>query len=246
MKMSKEGHGPTEIARRLNVSLGTVEGWIYQGKVPPLAKWYPEPSNELAYVLGVLNGDGSVHVDKGDYRIQLKVKDYEFTETFSKTMSKLLNKKIAKPIWGKTDNRWTVMYQSKAFYMWYKKQNLESLKLYIEYSRETVANFLRGLYDSDGGHYKSKGRYSMIYLSNNNLKLLKYTQYLLREYFGITATGPYINVEAGTKRKIKGKMAKANHDGYQIDINRKKHTKKFLSEIGFSITERQLGLPRRK
>ena len=41
-------------------------------------------------------------------------------------------------------------------------------------------------------------------------------------------------------------MIKMNHDNYQIVIYRKQHVKKPLSEIGFSIREKQLGLPRRK
>ena len=139
-------------------------------------------------------------------------------------------------------------YCSKAFYIWYKQQKLETLKQYIEHNRDTVANFLCGLYDSDGGHNKyKKRRSSQIYLYNNSSKLLKYTQHLLRKYFGIIARGPYLHVKAGAGSKMgNGKIAKTNYDNYQINIYRKQHIQRFLSEIGFSITEKQLGLKRSK
>ena len=57
---------------------------------------------------------------------------------------------------GKSNSTWRIIYYSKAFYVWYKQQSLDTLKPYIEYSRETVANFLRGLFDSEGNHYKYK------------------------------------------------------------------------------------------
>ena len=112
--------------------------------------------------------------------------------------------------------------------IWYKQS--------IKYSRETIVSFLRGLYDSDDGHYKYKRRYSQIHLSSNNLKLLKYTQHLLEKYFDIFATGPYLNKSAGTENKIRnGKIAKTNYDNYCIHINRRQRVERFLSVIGFSI-----------
>jgi len=37
-------------------------------------------------------------------------------------------------------------------------------------------------------------------------------------------------------------MIKTNHDIYKIEISKKSHIEIFLSEIGFSIKEKQLGL----
>ncbi len=249
MKMI-EKLGVTETSRRLGISKPTLYRWKNGEHIPPLAKWHPEPSKELVYVLGVLHGDGNVCIEEHHYRIQLGVKDLEFAEAFSKNMAETLNKKYSTPRWYESRNRWRVEYNSKAFYVWYEEQTLETLKSYIEHNKETVANFLRGLYDSDGGHYKYKSnnrRYSKICLSNNNIELLKYVQYLLKRHFGIIARGPYLNNKARTKSKIKnGKTISRNHDNYRIDIDRKQHTQVFLNEIGFNIKEKQLGLPRRK
>ena len=162
-------------------------------------------------------------------------------------MAKLLNKRVVKPRRGKVNNRWEVIYYSKAFYIWYKQQNLGTLKPYIEYNKETVANFLKGLFDSEGNHYRSKRKYSQIRLYNNDTELLKYVQYLLEKYFNIHTTEPYLHVKAGTEHEIRNeKIIKTKHDNYLIVISRRQYTEKFLSEIGFSIREKQLGLPRRK
>ncbi len=248
MQMLNKGVGPTKVSRELDIPKPTVKRWKYKGEKPPLARWIPKPSKELAYIIGVLYGDGSLYINRHCYKIQLMVNDYEFAEIFSKNMARLLNKKYVKPKWNKIENRWVAIYFSKAFYTWYKQQNLDTLKPYIEYSRETVANFLRGLYDSDGGHYiYKKKRYSRIHLSNNNKDLLRYVQHLLEKYFGINATGPYISTKAGTENEMRnGKTAKTNHNNYLIVISRRQYTEKFLSMIGFSIEEKQLGLPRRK
>jgi len=243
MELLNQGLGPTEILRKTGIKKRTIEGWIYEGKIPPLARWHPEPSNELAYVLGVLYGDGYIVKEHNyNYNIELLVKDYEFAIEFSRGMSRLLNKRYMKPKWSKAAGKWKVTYSSKAFYTWYKKQSLETLKQYIEYSRETVANFLRGLYDSEGYNYRCK----RIHLSNNDEDLLRYVQYLFRKYFGIKATGPYLVTKAGTFMERDGKRYRRNGNIYQIVISRKDSIKIFLSEVGFSIKKKQLGLPRRR
>jgi len=106
-----------------------------------------------------------------------------------------------------------------------------------------VVSFLRGLYDSEGSNYRCK----KIWLSNNNKDLLRYVQHLLKKYFGVIAKGPYLNTKAGgISKRRNGEKIKTNHNTYQITIYRKQHIQKFLNEIGFSIKEKQLGLPRRK
>jgi len=238
--MYKDGFKLSEISRRLGVKKRTVEDWIYEGKKPWLARWHPEPSVRLAYVIGVLLGDGClVKPRRNIYEVELKVRDYEFAKEFSRAMSILLGKKYKEPEWSKVSNRWRVYYRSKAFYTWYKQQTLETLKKYIEYDKETVANFLKGIYDSDGCNYKCK----RIHLYNNNLTLLYYVQYLLKKYFNIISTGPYINVRAGTICITKERdIIKTNRNNYRIDISRKRDLQSFLNNIGFSILKKQYGI----
>jgi intein-encoded DNA endonuclease-like protein len=69
----------------------------------------------------------------------------------------------------------------------------------------------------------------------------------LEKYFNITVTGPYLVKEAGeVSVKKSGEKIKSIHKSYRIDVSRKQDVKKFLNEIGFSIVEKQHGLPCRK
>jgi len=175
-----------------------VKNWLYKGVMPPAAKWTVKPCIELAYAIGVLHrGDGSVskvkpkNIHGYHYVIQLAVIDPEFAITFSKMMSKLLGMNYHKPYWSRRDKAWCAAYDSKAFYLWYKKseeQGLQGFKEYIEHNTETIWHYLKGLFDSDGNNYRNK----RIQLSNFNKKLLEYVQYLLKENFDIIARGPYL------------------------------------------------------
>jgi len=244
MELLEKGYGLTETCRILGwpeTKAPLLYYWKHGG-VPPLAKWTVKPSRELAYTLGVLHGDGNLckNAPKYQYRIQLAVIDKEFAITFSKVMSRLLGVNYHKPFWDNKRKAW-IVYQSKAFYTWYKKteeKSLEGFKPFIEYGKEMVKYYLRGLYDSDGGNYRNK----RIYLSNSNKKLLEYVQYLLEKYFDIKSTGPYLVHKTGYTIVIKGVKYHYNQDYYAIQINRKEYVKKFLEEIGFSIIRRQLGL----
>ena len=246
MNLLNQGLGPTEVCRILGWPItrkSTVSGWKNGKHRPPTVRWVPEPSKKLAYVLGVLLGDGyTVKEHTYHYDIEILVKDYEFAEIFSRNMSKLLNKKYIEPEWSRGHSRWRVYYSSKAFHIWFKKQTLETLKQYIEYNKETVVSFLKGLYDSEGSNYMCK----KISLFNSDLELLYYVQYLLRKYFSIKATGPYLKVKAGSIMKRNGRRYKRRKNNYSIAISRKDSIRMFLSKIGFSITEKQLGLRRRK
>jgi len=242
MDMLREGYKPPEISRVFGIPMKTIYHWKHD-TVPPAAKWKAEPSKELAYVVGVDQGDGSVYKNelKYKYRIQLGVIDKEFAEVFSMTMAKLLNRKYIKPWWSEKEKEWKVAYHSKAFYLWYREceeEGLQGFKEYIEHDIETIKYYLRGLFDSDGGNYRNK----YIHLDNTNIGLLEYVQYLLEKYFDIKATGPHLVHKAGTQTVINGIETRYNNDYYRIHIHRKLHIQKFLEEIGFSIIRKQLGL----
>jgi len=150
-------------------------------------------------------------------------------------------KRYYEPWWDENEKIWWVEYHSKPFYIWYKKceeQGLEGFKEFIEYSKQTVKYYLKGLYDSEGYNYRNK----LIFISNSNIELLRYVQYLLKEYFSIIATGPYLQKEAGNTRVIKEVEYLCNQDYYSIQIGREKHVQNFLREIGFTIVRRQLEL----
>jgi len=239
--------GYRRISRILGIKENTVKNWLYKGVVPLLARWIAETSKELAYIIGIIHGDGSVSKSKNKswyrYIIELATIDKEFAEVFSKVMAKLLSVNYHKPYWSEKERKWRVTYRSKAFYLWYKRteeQGLEGFKEYIECSKETVKYYLRGLYDSEGYNYKNK----RICLYNTKKQLLKYIQYLLNRYYNVIAGGPCLVHKAGSKIVINGIETRYKHDYYYIFIGKKQHVRRFLEEIGFTIVRKQLGLRR--
>ncbi len=240
------GLGITTVSRKLNIPKSTLHYWKHKTHKPPQTRWQPKPTKELAYVIGVLLGDGHVRKKRNYlYIIELETKDEDFAEEFSRAIAKVLNKKLKKPKikHRKTrSNLYRICYYSKAFYTWYKNQTLKTLKEYIEYNKECVKMFLRGIYDSEGSNCGC----ARISLYNSDLELLKYVQYLLRKYFNIEATKVHLAVKAGTKStKKNGEVIITKKNCYEIAIYKKLHIQKFLREIGFSIARKQLGLPRK-
>ena len=108
MELLEKGYGLTETCRILGwpeTKAPLLYFWKHGKHKPPLAKWTVKPSRELAYIIGMLYGDGCVTKIKKsepgyDYRIQLNTVDKEFAIIFSKVMAKLLNRKYHKPYWN--------------------------------------------------------------------------------------------------------------------------------------------------
>ena len=67
-------------------------------------------------------------------------------------------------------------------------------------------------------------------------------RYLLKKYFNIKATGPYLLHKSGDIAIINGVEYHYNQNYYKIQIGRKEHIQKYLEEIGFTIIRKQLGL----
>ena len=236
MKLLQNGLSLYKTAKTLNIPVATLYYWWRKGVKPPAAWWEPRPSKELAYVLGVLEGDGWVHEKRRAYLILLKVKDYEFAHEFSKCLATVLNKPMKEPRYYR--GYWLVEYSSKAFYYWYKtlRANLNNFRNYVEHNKETVSAFLRGIFDSDGGqHYNKTYDIYSIRLYNTDLALLRYVQYLLSRYFSIPSH-LYLGGQACNNRKPR----------YKIEIYRRPLVERFLEMVGFTITRKQFGLAVRR
>ena len=147
----------------------------YNGIYIPSAK----PSRELAYVIGVVAGDGYVHrlsKPRKSYNpmyIGLNVKDREFAEEFSRCLSAVLKRDPPKPKWS--IRRFIVELQCKVLYELLKKPlDIERLRCFVEYSAECKSAFLRGFFDSEGSIDKT----GKILVYNTDLKLLRYVKLL--------------------------------------------------------------------
>lgn len=134
-----------------------------------------QQSPELAYILGVLKGDGSVWHSPSNrgYVIHLKTSSYFFAQSFTNALKQIgLNPSF------RFNKYWHVNANSKTFYEWFKKLSLEELK---SYTKNFQADFIRGFYESEGLMWQNKNSGYCLGLWNKNLELLSLAKDLLRE-----------------------------------------------------------------
>jgi intein-encoded DNA endonuclease-like protein len=217
------------------ISLSRIGDWI-NGKYDPLRKvnkFDGKPSPELEYINGVMFSDGFKYFDNGKYILCLSVKDKEFAEEFGRCLAKVLGKKEPyKPFWNKNRRQWIVAVCSVQLFKFLDRP-LEELKPYIEYSKETVASFLRALFDAEGSIYKRK-----LCLYNTDKELLSYVQYLLKKFFNIDST-IHLAIKKGSINHFpNGKVYKANQDEYYLYIHARSLLN-FYEHIGFTIKRKQ-------
>jgi intein-encoded DNA endonuclease-like protein len=242
-----------EIYRRygVRISISSISEWLrgirspYNGRRIPSLELL-KPSVELAYVIGVVLGDGYIkkksRVREGYNHviIRLEAKDKEFVEEFGRCLSVVLGRGPIKPYRLSSRIYDVVEVESKTLYEFLRKPvDLDRLKKYIEHCDRCTAAFLRGFADSEGSVYK-KGQ---IFITNTDLRLLTYVQELLKR-FGIESTGPRLNRRRGSLIKINpitGKIYTTKKDCYYIYI-RTFSNANFYKYIGFTIRRRQVRL----
>jgi len=148
---------------------------------------------ELAYVLGVYYGDGTVE-DLGQHgkRISLFSTTSKFNESFEKSLRNIglnpfrdyLDRKPYSICGKKASSRWkrvhrTVCYSTKLYELIQslgakRNINLKELKGLILKKRQYIINFLRGLYESDGSC-----RRHGLYIGGTNKRLMQFTKHCL-------------------------------------------------------------------
>jgi intein-encoded DNA endonuclease-like protein len=238
-----------EVWRRygVRISKSLISEWLrgvhspYNGRRIPSLELL-KPSEELAYVIGVVLGDGypkmKRRVIKGyNYvMIGLKARDREFVEGFGRCLAKVLGRRQIRPRYVKSSGRYVVEAESKTLYELLRKPvDLDRLKKYVEHCERCVAAFIRGFADSEGCVEKSG--YIRIY--NTDLRLLTYVKALLRRP-NIESMVPKLNKRRGTliNNPRTGKQYITNMDCYYIYI-RASSNANFYKYIGFTIKRDQ-------
>ncbi len=158
-----------------------------------------EMTQDLAYILGVIEGDGYVTKFRGKYRIGLNVTDKNFANSFIKSLRSIgLNPSYFEinPSngYGKLKQHVVSSY-SKIFVLWYKKLNLNDLKSLLKEEKHVIA-FIKGFYEAEGSFYirKSDYKYVSIRMFNTNKELLNLIKNLgIKIGFNFNLNGPYQN-----------------------------------------------------
>jgi hypothetical protein len=140
------------------------------------------PTQELAYILGVLLGDGDVGLFYDGKsirpRIRLKATSKEFVLSFKNTLEKIgLHPFIG---FSKSKNpRWRDCYYtyaySKVFYKWYENLSMNDIFKIIRNNKNLIVQFLRGIYESEG----SLTKYDLRVICNTDFGLIRLVEELL-------------------------------------------------------------------
>jgi intein-encoded DNA endonuclease-like protein len=161
------------------------------GKKPPLRILKPKlaPSRSLAYILGVLKGDGfiSKQIRKNGNRMY-KVILVTSSEIFAKVFANSLKRIGLHPWISKAKDTTTSFGKTKIirveacsleFVEWYEKLDFVHIRKLLN-NKDLIRAFIRGFYDSDGttGIYRSGSR---VCFSNQSRELLEFIRSLLLE-----------------------------------------------------------------
>ncbi|MEM0482237.1 MAG: LAGLIDADG family homing endonuclease [Nitrososphaerota archaeon] len=194
----------------IDVSRSTVRNWFY--------KSFPERVGR-----------------RGEYRIEVKVKDMDFVKEFAECLGRVLRRGPPRP---KTveDGRLKMRVSSKALYeLLQKPLNLDRIRPFTEYSNDGMRSFLRGFFDSEAHVDKKDGD---IFCYNTDIRLLKYVQRLLK-LLGIQTTGPKICIRKGAPiDKNRGEIYKKRKNVYYIYVKARDRLR-FYKLVGFTIKRKQ-------
>lgn len=182
---------------------------------------------DLAYILGVIKGDGywrkRITPKRTSGEIRLDVRNLDFAKEFEKRLKRWSG--IQPKFWEKNGNFYVALYSIDAVNI----AQAISLKEIANSDKKVKANFLRGLYDSEGGVLgknldRRKFASRWIHFSNSNKETILIVSKLLKDF--------------GINHKIKSRI----HSGfgskklqYEIQIFGLENFKKFYKNIGFSI-----------
>jgi len=226
-----------EILERAQVRLSkaTISGWV-NGVHAPLGRvnrFEAEPSPDLAYIIGVVLGDGNLNVHEWHNEILLSVTDWDFAQEFSRCLSGILYKsRPYKVRWSENRKRWIVQVAS-IFLHKFLSRRWQRLRPWIEHCKNCKAAFLRAFYDSEGS--VSSG----VLVSNTSKEVLFFVKDLLRELH-IETGKLYVEKIAGTilKDPRTGRLYARKKNCYALRV-RAKSVLDFTTTVGFTLRRKQ-------
>jgi intein-encoded DNA endonuclease-like protein len=227
-------------------SKGQLSDWL-RGIHSPLGSanhFSPNPVPELAYVIGVELGDGSLNRKGYNRRIRLSAIDLEFVMEFDRCLAAVLETRRHKPWFDKKRGDFSIEARSVLLYE-FLKRDWRALKPWIQHCSDCVAAFVRGFFDSEDSISK-KGQ---LRCYNTDRPLLRYVKHLMTSFLQIQVTGPYRGVRAGSIINHRGRTYVRKSDCYSIHV-RAASLNDFYQRVEITITrkrirvERKLGLVR--
>ena len=218
------------------LSKGSISEWVRGNHSPSGGKnkFQAVASPELAYVIGVIAGDGNLSVHGYNYEMLLSVTDRDFAEEFSRCLAKILGKpNLYKVRWSEKRKRWIVQGSSILLHGFLSKP-WQHLKNHIEHSSRCRFSFLSALFDGEGS---ITGR--NLTMTNTDLSLLLYVRKLLAKS-GISTSIPRVTHRAGSilKDPHTGRTYKRRKDCYVMRVS-SVDLLRFARKVGFSIERKK-------
>lgn len=171
----KLGRTRWSITNKVN-NLGLQKGygnrnWLYN-------TFNKEPSEDLAYILGVIKGDGCVTEVHSNGRctsqVQLNTVDKPFAESFVGALEEInLNPRMWLQKFEDKKNQWRVSATSKKFFEWYSNLDLKSIKENLLTTDEIKKEFVRGFYESEGNNRPSNRTLRMFSSDEDTIKFVQ-------------------------------------------------------------------------
>jgi len=202
-----------EISKKTSISKSTVHRRLIQYQI--LRRTYEEAfqirnergncyrykgeiimNTSLAYILGVLVGDGfaTKKSREGGHVIGLSVGDEKFAETFAKHVKKLgYRTKVKKygPYKANRKPRYRSLFYSSKFFHWFKKLTTKKIEEMVTNKKEWIVAFIKGFYESEGTVGKDR-KWSYLRIGNTDWKLMMLVHRLLfRLGYHFKLYGPY-------------------------------------------------------
>lgn len=201
------------------------------------------PTCQLAYILGVLKGDGWCYKfhnkKKTDAVIGLGVNDCEFAESFAKALRLIgLNPKVF-PLdkYKGSTTKWRATCSSREFVTWYKSLRLSEIFQMLDNREDLALQFFRGFYESEGCLSCSPAKsYYCVVIANTDKPLLENIQRIMQEL------GYDFRLSAGKKPKpqvLNDKLANFRKPVYRLVLHKKAQVKELLLKIQPSIPRKQ-------
>jgi len=253
ISLRKQGYSYNQIAEIVNISSTTAQLWVKTTRKPRIVYATQKQQRqmksksrkltpELAYIYGVLIGDGCIEISPYSSRIALHVTDKDFAEKFYQTLKQWSS---FTPTWmesirisnhrtkyGKVirsnSKRYTVRLGSKQIikfitkkFKWKTKDWCVPMCIKKSKNKKIISYFLKGIFDSEGFpilDLKNRTRRIEIEMWGEQLKQI---QELLKR----------LDIESTV---IKGKRGKGRGT-YILRIIRKESIKLFAKHINFTI-----------
>ena len=208
----------------------------FRGKHHPLGSanhFVAEPTPELAYVIGVKFGDGSINRKGYNRRIRLQSVDREFVCEFDRCVSVVLQSE-RHALWADSKRR-EIHVEARSVLLYnFLRHTLDDLRVWIEHCDNCVAAFLRGFFDSEG----TVGENRQLKVSNDDTVRLRYVMELLHKYLGVETTGPHLGTKRGSRIERRGRTYFRNSDNYNVYV-RVGSLQRFARIVGFTIKRKR-------